>query len=96
MLQEEYNHYDYDTEFPFFARPPNPHDTSSKLFSNQLLLVMTVTYRVDSRVWINLQGVDVIAGVLEQAIVWVQHLVRQQIEPLSAQRRQAGDGGGDD
>lgn len=52
-----------------------------------VLSVMTVTHRVDSRVWVYLQRVNVITGVLEQAIVRVQHLMRQQIEPLPARRR---------
>lgn len=33
------------------------------------------SYRVDSRVWVDLKGVDVISGVLEQPIVRIQHLM---------------------
>jgi len=43
---------------------------------------VSVTHGVDGRVGVNLQRVDVIAGVLEQAVVRVEHLVRQQVEPL--------------
>lgn len=45
----------------------------------------TVTHWVDSRVRVDLQCVNVITGVLEQAVVGVEHLMRQQIEPLPAQ-----------
>lgn len=37
------------------------------------------SYRVDSRVWVDLQSVDVISGVLKQAVVGVQHLMGQQV-----------------
>ncbi len=50
-----------------------------------MLSVTTVTHRVDSRVRVDLQCVNVITGVLEEAIVRVQHLMRQQIEPLPAE-----------
>lgn len=38
---------------------------------------MAATHGVDGGVWVYLQRVDVVAGVLEQAVVRVQHLVRQ-------------------
>ena len=41
------------------------------------------TYRVDSRVWIDLESVDIVSRVLEQAIVRVEHLMGQQVEPFS-------------
>ena len=40
-----------------------------------VLSLQTVTHRVDRRVRVDLQRVDVVAGVLEQAVVRVQHLV---------------------
>lgn len=49
-----------------------------------------MTHRVDSRVGVDLQCVNVITGVLEQAIVRVEHLMRQQIEPLPAQKDPEG------
>lgn len=52
----------------------------------ECFLVTTETHRVDSRVWVYLQRVNVVAGVLEEAVVRVQHLMGQQIEPLPAQR----------
>lgn len=48
------------------------------------LQVICATHRIDRRVGVNLQSVDVITGVLEQAVVRVQHLMWQQIEPLPA------------
>lgn len=53
------------------------------------------SHRVDSRVRVYLQCVNVITGVLEQAVVRVQHLMGQQVEPLPAQkhRGQVEDGG---
>lgn len=47
--------------------------------------ITSVTHWIDSRVRVDLQCVNVIAGVLEQAVVGVEHLMRQQIEPLPAQ-----------
>ena len=55
-----------------------------------MLSVTTVTHRVDSRVGVYLQRINVITRVLEQAVVWVQHLMRQQIKPLPAQRTPRG------
>ncbi len=52
-----------------------------------MLSVTSVTHRVDSGVGVYLQRVNVITGVLEQAVVRVQHLMRQQIEPLPAHGR---------
>ena len=43
-----------------------------------------VSYRVDSRVWVDLQCVHVISGVLEEAVVRIEHLVREEIDPLSS------------
>lgn len=43
-----------------------------------------MTHRVDSRVRVNLQSVDVVPGILEQSVVWIQHLMRQKVEPLPA------------
>lgn len=51
-----------------------------------------LTHRVDSWVRVYLQSVNVITRVLEQAIIWVQHLMWQQIEPFPVQdkvRRQS-------
>lgn len=39
------------------------------------LQVICATHRIDCRVGVNLQSVDVITGVLEQAVVRVQHLM---------------------
>ena len=44
--------------------------------------VETVTHGVDGGVGVNLQRVDVVTGILEQAVVRVQHLMGQQVEPL--------------
>lgn len=46
-----------------------------------------LTHRVDSWVRVYLQSVNVITRVLEQAIIWVQHLMWQQIEPFPVQDR---------
>lgn len=46
-----------------------------------------LTHRVDSWVRVYLQSVNVITWVLEQAIIWVQHLMWQQIEPFPVQDR---------
>lgn len=51
-----------------------------------LSAALHMTHRVDCRVRVNLESVDVITGVLEQAIVRVQHLMWKQIEPLPGQR----------
>lgn len=40
------------------------------------------TNRIDSTVRINLQSVDVISGILKQAVVGVQHFVGQQVQPF--------------
>lgn len=42
------------------------------------------TYWIDARVRVDLQRVDVVPGVLEQAIVWVEHLMGQKVEPLAS------------
>lgn len=39
-------------------------------------------YRVDGGVGVDLQGVDIIPGVLEEPIVWIQHFMGQQVQPL--------------
>lgn len=39
-------------------------------------------YRVDSGVRVDLQGVDIISGILEEPIVWIQHFMGQQVQPL--------------
>lgn len=39
-------------------------------------------YRVDGGVGVDLQGVDVIPGILEEPIVWIQHFMGQQVQPL--------------
>ena len=39
--------------------------------------------RVDPRVGVDLESVDVLPAVLEQTVVWVQHLMREEVEPLS-------------
>ena len=40
---------------------------------------------VDARVRVDLEGVVVMGGVLEQAVEWVEHLVREEEEKLSGQ-----------
>ena len=42
-----------------------------------------VTYGIDAGVWVDLQCVDVVARILEEAVVGVEHLVREQVEPLA-------------
>ena len=44
--------------------------------------VCVYTNRVDGGVWVDLQCVDVVCGVLEEAVVRVEHLVAQQVQPL--------------
>ncbi|RUS90107.1 hypothetical protein EGW08_002149, partial [Elysia chlorotica] len=48
--------------------------------------VRQLTYRVNSRVRVDLQSVDIISRVLKQAVVRVEHLVGQQVEPFSAEK----------
>lgn len=55
-------------------------------FIFKYISVTAETHRVDSRVRVYLQRVNVVTGVLEQAVVRVQHLMGQQVEPLPAQR----------
>lgn len=45
-----------------------------------------VTHGIDGGVGVDLQRVDIVTGVLEQAVIWVQHLMGQQVQPLPAQR----------
>lgn len=40
------------------------------------------THGVDGGVGVDLQRVDVVRGVLEQAVIWVQHFMTQQVQPL--------------
>ena len=40
------------------------------------------THWVDGGVRIDLKSVDVISGVLEESIVWVEHVMAQQVQPL--------------
>ena len=40
--------------------------------------------RIDRRVRVDLERVNILAGVLEQAVVWIQHFVRQQIKPFTS------------
>lgn len=55
----------------------------SRFLSSQVtLLQIKNPYWVDCRVRINLQSVDVISGVLEQAVVGVQHLMGQKVQPF--------------
>lgn len=35
------------------------------------------TYRIDRRVWIDLQHVNIICRVLEESIIWIQHFMAQ-------------------
>lgn len=41
----------------------------------ELCFLQRETHRVDSRVRVYLQGVNIVSGVLEQTVVRVQHLV---------------------
>lgn len=41
------------------------------------------TYWVDAGVRVDLQGVNVVPGVLEEAVVGVEHFMRQEVKPLS-------------
>lgn len=52
------------------------------ILSKVMIIKPKNSYWVDSRVWVNLQSVDIISGVLEQAVVGVQHLMGQQVQPL--------------
>ena len=47
-----------------------------------MLIEVGYTYGVDTGVWVDLECVDVVPGVLEEPVVRVQHLVGQQAEPL--------------
>lgn len=66
----------------FVARSPS----SSLLLCVSLCVSIdpsiSLSHRVDGAVWVDLQGVDVVSGVLEQAVVGVQHLMGQQVQPL--------------
>lgn len=44
------------------------------------------THRVDGGIGVDLQRVDVIGGVLEQAVVRIKHLVTQEVQPLPGGR----------
>lgn len=39
---------------------------------------------IDSRVGVDLQRVDILSGILKEAIVRIEHFVRQQIEPFTS------------
>lgn len=43
-----------------------------------------LTNWVDGRVWVDLECVDIITGILEQPIVRVEHVLTQQVQPLSS------------
>ena len=52
-----------------------PHDSSNKVEIREVV-------RVNARVCIDLKSVDVLSAVLEQAVVRVEHFMRQEVEPL--------------
>ena len=47
-------------------------------------LEVVQVFGVNTRCRVNLQGVVVVGGVLEQTIEWVEHLMREQEEEFSA------------
>lgn len=42
------------------------------------------THRVDGRIGVDLQHVDVVGRILEEAVVRIQHFMAQQVQPLPA------------
>ena len=54
-------------------------ERESKLMVNDFRIL---SHRIDSWVWVDLQCVDIIPWVLEQAIVRIEHFMREEIDPL--------------
>ena len=59
---------------------PAPYAAAAAVGSHALTAVGA--HRVNGRVGVDLQGVDVVPGVLEEPVVGVEHLMAEEVDPL--------------